>query len=87
MFEFLGSDLSKIVLCLGGFYIEISFFGCIGSFMVGFGLKVMIYVLNVVEYILINKVIVWVVYVYFFVEVVVDIFIVFKVLKVGVDLD
>ena len=39
MSEPLDSDLRKIVLRLGGFYAEMTFLGCIGSFMAGSGLK------------------------------------------------
>lgn len=85
--EPLGSDLSKIVLRLGGFHTEISFLGCIGSLMAGPGLKVMIYAPNAVEHILTNKAIARAVHAHLLVEAAVDTLIVSKVLKAGVDLD
>lgn len=83
----LDSDLSKIVLRLGGFHTEISFLGCIGSLMAGPGLKVMIYAPNAVEHILTNKAIARAVHAHLLVEAAVDTLIVSKVLKAGVDLD
>ena len=37
--EPVGSELKKIVLCLGGFHTEMSFLGCIGHFMAATGLR------------------------------------------------
>lgn len=53
------------------------FFGSIGYFMVGLGVREfleLIYRLNIVDYIFIGKVIVWVVCVYFIVDVVLNVF-------------
>lgn len=64
---------------------EMSFFGIIGYFMVGLGLREfleLIYVLNVVDYIFIGKVIVCVVCVYFIVDLVLNVFFYFVVLGV-----
>lgn len=75
--ELVNSDLCKIIVCLGVFYVEMSFFGSIGYLMVGFGLWELlefIYVFNVVDYIMIGKVIFCVVCVYFIVDVVLNVF-------------
>ena len=37
--EPVGSELKKIVLCLGGFHTEMSFLGCIGHLMAATGLR------------------------------------------------
>lgn len=63
---------------------EMSFFGIIGYFMVGLGLREfleLIYVLNVVDYIFIGKVIVCIVCVYLIVDVVLNMFFYFVVLE------
>jgi len=85
--EPLGSDLSKIVLCLGGFHTEMSFLGCIGSLMAGPGLKVileMIYAPSAVEHILTSKAIARAVHAHLLVEAAVDTLIVSKALKVSI---
>ena len=58
MSEPLGSDLRKIVLCLGGFHTEMSFLSCIGNLMAGSGLKELletVYAPNAVEHIFTGK--------------------------------
>ena len=81
--EPLDSDLSKIVLRLGGFHTEMSFFGCIESLMPGPGLKVileMIYAPNAVKHILTSKAIARAVHA----NLLVDTLIVSKALKVSI---
>jgi len=85
--EPLDSNLSKIVLRLGGFHTEMSFLGCIGSLMATPELKVileMIYAPNAVEHILTSKAIARAVHAHLLVDATVDTLIVSKALKVPI---
>lgn len=71
--ELLNSLLKLVILRFGGFYLEMSFVGGIGYLMEGLGiieLFEIVYVLNVVIYMISGKVIVWVVRVYFLIDIV-----------------
>lgn len=71
--ELLNSFLKLVILRFGGFYFEMSFVGGIGYLMEGLGiieLFEIVYVLNVVIYMISGKVIVWVVRVYFLIDIV-----------------
>ena len=87
MSEPLDSDVRKIVLRLGGVHTEMSFLGCIGSFMAGSGLKEileMIYAPNAVDYILTGKAIARAVRARLLVDAAVNTLIVSKALKVPI---
>ena len=87
MSEPLDSDLRKVVLHLGGFHTEMSFLGCIGSLMAGYGLKEileMIYALNAVEHILTGKAIAQAVRAHLLVDAAVNTLVVSKALKVPI---
>lgn len=71
--ELLNSFLKLVILRFGGFNLEMSFVGGIGYLMEGLGiieLFEIVYVLNVVIYMISGKVIVWVVRVYFLIDIV-----------------
>lgn len=58
--ELVDSEVCNVVVCLGVFYVQMSFLGVIGYLMVELGLKEfleMIYVFNVVDYMLSGKVV------------------------------
>jgi len=85
--EPLYSDLSNIVLRLGGFRTEMRFLGCIGRLIARPGSKVileMIYAPNAVEHILTSKAIARAVHAHLLVDAAVDTPIVSKALKVPI---